>query len=588
MVPLTLGIGCLFACGGGSASGNGASVSDAGSAEGSRSGTTGTGATTGTGGSSSGGTSGSGSGTGTTVTGGTGADAGTGGTGGAQDGGGGDGAAPPAPKCGAPLPAPSSSGVVLQVDECASRHTISDYVYGITFFWDPTASSAAATLQFAKDVRLPLNRLGGDATTRYNWQVDSTNSGEDWYFMAGNGSSTPTPGASNDALVKQDKALGTTTVMTIPIIDYITKSSATNCSYPSSEYPNQDSFNPYATLAGGAKCGNGKSGGNTITDTHVSNHDIPNSTTIQQAWVQHLVGTFGTAANGGVQIYEMDNEPTGWPGVHFDVKPTSPDCTELIQKTQAYASMIKAVDATAAVLGPGDIAPADVFACGSTTNGQAYLAAMAAYEQSHGTRILDYYSMHYPGWANGGGDPIANAQQHVQTHLGWIAANYPGTKLGYDEYNWGDSSTFANALVEVDGLGLFGSAGVSLASFWGLDVTTPTATAFRMYRDYDGSGGSFGDVSIGATSSDTSKLHVYAAERASDGAVTIVVVNRTGNDVASVMAVSNHTPAGSAAVFVFASSSPTALVAQPPMTIADPGNIEMTFAANTATLIAIP
>jgi hypothetical protein len=505
-----------------------------------------------------------------------------------------DGATPPVPvPCGAalPAPAPGQGAVVLQVDACARRHTISDDVYGITFFWDTSASDQAtlqATQQFAKDVRLPVNRLGGDATTRYNWQVDGSNAGEDFYFMAGTGNANPTAGASNDALVALNNSVGAATIMTIPIIDYIDKTSTTNCSYPNSEYPNQDSYNPYVTLSGGDKCGNGKSGGKPIPDTHIASHDIPNDPSIQKAWVQHLVSMFGTAASGGVRIYEMDNEPTGWPGVHFDVRPSAPGCMELIQKTTTYAAAVKSVDPTAAVLGPDDIAPADAFSCMGTTNGQAYLAAMAAYEQANGMRILDYYSMHYPGWSNGGGDPITNAANHIQTHLGWIATEYPGTKLGYDEYNWGDSTTYPNALLEVDGLGLFGQAGVDLASFWGLDVTTPTATAFRLYRSYDGNGSSFGDVSISASSSDTSTLHVYAASRTKDNAVTIVVVNKTTNAVSSALAVSNHTPAGPASVYLFSAANTMSLVAQPSMAIADPGNIPMMFPASSATVLAIP
>ncbi len=519
-----------------------------------------------------------------------------GGSPGTDGGAGSEGGAPPL-MCGPALPAPKLDGsgtVVLQVDECASRHAISDDIYGITFFWD-TASSASdqatlqAQLQYAKQVRLPVNRLGGDATTRYNWQVDSTNSGEDWYFMAGVGSATPTPGATNDAYVKYDNMVGSGTILTIPIIDFITKLSTTNCSYPSSEYPTQDSWNPYVTLSGGIKCGNGKTGGKPITDTHVDNHDIPNTTAIQTAWVQHLVSTFGSAAKGGVRIYEMDNEPTGWPGVHFDVEPTSPTCQDVIQKTQTYASAVKAADPTALVLGPDDIPPADAFSCMGTTNGQAYLAAMAAYEKQNGTRILDYYSMHYPGCCSG--DPIANAATKIKTHLGWIAANYPGTKLGYDEYNWGasgDSSTFPEAILAVDGLGLFGSTGVDLASFWGLSVTTPTATAFELYRNYDGKGGAFGDTSIAATSSDATQLHLYAAERSADGAVTLVVVNKAMADVTSVLSLSNHKPAGPAAVYLFSSAKPTSIVSQPALPIADPGNIAMTIPAGAAELIIVP
>jgi hypothetical protein len=223
-----------------------------------------------------------------------------------------------------------------------------------------------------------------------------------------------------------------------------------------------------------------------------------------------------------------------------------------------------------------------------TTIGQAYLAAMAAYEKQNGTRILDYYAHHYPNCCSG--DPIANAAKKIQTHLGWIAANYPGTKLAYDEYNWtpdGSSSTFPDAILAVDGLGLFGSTGVDLASFWGLDVTTPTATGFALYRNYDGNGGSFGNESIAATSSDDTQLHVYAAERA-DGAVTILLVNKTAADVSSVLALSNHTAAGPADVYLFSAASPTSIVRQPGVTIANPGAIALTVPGGAAELIVVP
>jgi hypothetical protein len=467
------------------------------------------------------------------------------------------------------------------VDVCAARHGISSDIYGATFFW---SSTDTAELQFAKDARLPLNRLGGDATTRYNWQVDASNSGFDWYFMAGGSGSSPVAGASDDAIIALDNMAGAGTIITIPIIDYINKNSAASCSYPKSLYPTQDKYNPYVS-----NCGNGQSAGKPIPNTNVSDHDVPNDPSIQTAWIQHLVGKFGSAAHGGVRIYEMDNEPTGWPGIHFDVRPNAPSCTELQQRTVTYASAVKAADPTAAVLGPDDIPVADDFDCSGTPYGAAYMAAMAAYEKAHGTRILDYYSHHYPGCCSG--DPIANAEQRIKKHQGWIAKYYPSTKLGYDEYNWGaggDSTTFPEALMAVDGLGLFGSYGVDLANFWGLTVTTPTAAAFRLYRNYDGNGASFGDTSVSATSSDKTRLRVYAASRTADDALTIVVINRTGADTPAVMALSNHTPRGSASVFLFSSAQPTSIAPQPSMAIADPGNIAMTFAANTATLLVVP
>ena len=89
-----------------------------------------------------------------------------------------------------------------------------------------------------------------------------------------------------------------------------------------------------------------------------------------------------------------------------------------------------------------------------------------------------------------------------------------------------DGQRFANALATADGLGTFGQQAVDLASFWGLDdATYPSAYAFLIYRNYDGTGSAFGDTSVTATSADTTRLTIYAAQRTADSALTILVVN---------------------------------------------------------------
>src|SRR5581483_11586921 len=63
--------------------------------------------------------------------------------------------------------------VTVAVDAGAARHPISPYVYGVNFA-DPTRMSV---------VPYPLNRWGGNSTTRYNWKTDMHNTGSDWYFL---------------------------------------------------------------------------------------------------------------------------------------------------------------------------------------------------------------------------------------------------------------------------------------------------------------------------------------------------------------------------------------------------------------------
>ena len=115
---------------------------------------------------------------------------------------------------------------------------------------------------YQKSARLGVLRWGGDGTTRYNWQVDSSNAGFDWFFMGGDGNANPVPSASPDALVNADNATQSATLLTIPIIPYINNSAAWSCSFPEDGtatnqpvYGAQQSANPYVHPAG-EQCGN--------------------------------------------------------------------------------------------------------------------------------------------------------------------------------------------------------------------------------------------------------------------------------------------------------------------------------------------
>lgn len=56
----------------------------------------------------------------------------------------------------------------------------------------------------------------------------------------------------------------------------------------------------------------------------------------------------------------------------------------------------------------------------------------------------------------------------------------------------------------------------------------PGAFAFRVFLDYDGQQGAFGDISVGASTPDADVVSIFAALRTSDGAVTVVLINKTG------------------------------------------------------------
>jgi len=72
-----------------------------------------------------------------------------------------------------------------------------------------------------------------------------------------------------------------------------------------------------------------------------------------------------------------------------------------------------------------------------------------------------------------------------------------------------------------------------------------------MFRNYDGSqdeGGRFGEQSIEATTSDYDKVAVYASSRASDGKITVMLINKTQDSMETPVDVDN---ANSAEVYVY-------------------------------------
>jgi hypothetical protein len=75
-----------------------------------------------------------------------------------------------------------------------------------------------------------------------------------------------------------------------------------------------------------------------------------------------------------------------------------------------------------------------------------------------------------------------------------------------------------------------------------------------MYRNVDGNGAGFGEISIRAASADPGKLAVYAARRATGGALTVMVINKTGAAQQSTLSLQGFAPAGSAQVFRYSAA----------------------------------
>ena len=518
-----------------------------------------------------------------------------------------------------PTPVPPTAGPDLTVDAGTARHSIDRNIYGMNF----------ADENLAADLTLPVRRWGGNSTSRYNWQTNVQNTGSDWYFE-----NIPVgTGNTADDFVAQNVRTGTNTLMTIPLIGWTPKNPSPAdhpyaCGFRVSKYGAQQSTDPWDT-----NCGNGvkPNGSTNVTGNTPSDTSTAIDPSFVTGWINHLVATYGTAASGGVAFYNLDNEPMLWNSTHRDVHPNPTTFDEMKTRTEAYAAAVKAADPGAKTLGPAEWGWCGYFFSaldGCTPDGPDraahggmdfvpwYLQQLQAYETAHGTRILDYLDLHfYPQgdgiFADGQGNAAVQALRLRSTRglwdssyvdeswIGqpiymiprmhdWVNTYYPGTKLALSEYSFGAMGYMNGALAQADALGIFGREGLDMATLWGPPTTSqPGAYAFRMYLNYDGSHSAFGDTGVSASSADQSRVAVYAAQRSSDQALTLMIVNKTGRGQITNLSLAGFTPSGDAQVYQYSAANLNAIQHLPDQPVTASG-FSATYPANSITLVVIP
>ena len=527
-----------------------------------------------------------------------------------------------APGTTSPVRRTASAPVTLTVDAATGRHPISPLIYGVNF------ASQVAGLGTA--FRVPVDRWGGNSTSTYNYTNHTYNTGSDWYFE----NIVATGDGTLDSLIRTDRKRHSASLVTVPMLGWVSKDSPSQhpftCSFPKTAFPTQASFDYWDP-----NCGNGVDGSTDLTadPTTTSTAVGPG---FDRSMVEHLVSSYGRASHGGVGFYELDNEPDLWNSTHRDVHPQPLSEDELWSRSEATAVAVKAADPTAKVVGPSDWGwcayyYSAVDSCGSSTKdrdahgglpmGAWYLRQFARAQHSLGKRLLDYFDEHfYPQETGVALSPAGNAATQalrlrstrslwdptyvdqswisqadggkplawIRTMRSWVARYYPGTKTAISEYNWGALDSMNGALAQADVLGIFGRERLDLATLWGpTKATDPWAYAFRMYRNYDGHGGQFGSESVRAYSTNQGRLAVYAATRGRRGALTVMVVNKTGSALRSPI-VLRHVVAGPRAqVYRYSAADLHAIVHAPAVAVRR-ARIVTTYPADSITLLVLP
>jgi len=502
-------------------------------------------------------------------TGGTGATAG-GDAGAAGDAGeGGEGAAP-------------AREVQLTVNTGADIHSISPLIYGMNPGRVPCDQAG---------VRFGLCRLGGSRWSTYNWENNASNSGIDACFQNdGALAANDTPGSAvSDTLAVAD-AVGASTVVTLPLLDYVAADKLggdpnVECSGDVRETPD------YLTARFDA---NRSHKGAPLSVTP----DTADGFVNQDEFVAFLRDTAGSAP----VMFSLDSQPGIWNLVHEPVHPVRPTYDEVVERNVEYATMVRDIWPSTPIFGYGGYGWFDFVSLQESpefeTKGDFidyYLSGLKTASEADGRRLIDYLDVHWYSEVYADGqrivtDALSQALTRARVQAprslwdlsyvedSWITegyllgapialiprlrekidANYPGTNLSIGEWTYGGGSHVSGAIATADALGIFGREGVAAAAWVSTSANEAFSLgAFRIFRNYDGSGAEFGDRSVRANSSDDSLASVYASVASTNAAhLVIVAINKSASPLPATINVTHASALASAKVYRIDQDSP--------------------------------
>lgn len=480
----------------------------------------------------------------------------------------------------------SEFSVTVKLD-ASQTHLISPLIYGIA---DPTTANADKI----EWLGATLARWGGNARSRHNWEINDSNTGVDAQFQNVK-QGDDTPGSASLGFLNRNSNLNLASILTIPTLGWVAKDGESQSKDvpahggPAVDKGSDAAFTQFADGTWQKPYDPAANRQLTSVQSLPSKGgpfayppDLNDGKVYQDEWVAYLKATRDKSEQP--MIYAMDNEPELWADdTHVDVRPARLGYDDRLANFLDYARAVKKADPDGLIAGPeswgvtgyiysaldegGDQfqAAADQAAHGGTPFIEWFLKSVADSDKQSGSRSLDVLTIHYypSGGEYTGGNDAATQAQRVQAPralwdgnyiaTGWVAgtewgnlalltrmknyidANYPGTKLGLTEWNFGGEDDISGAIATADALGIFGSQGLYMASYWGEpDKDSPAGWAFRMYRNYDGKGAQFGSRSVKTVSSDTEMFSAYGALDESGSKLTVMLINKDPKRTAEV------------------------------------------------------
>ncbi len=495
------------------------------------------------------------------------------------------GAPPPPPP---PPPPPATGDVAFTIDGSAT-HQISRYIYGGNFINEAGAfNNATVPTEFT------FNRMGGNRMTAYNWENNHSNAGNDYFYQnSPDGISGTTTGGSVSRRATPTFARGQAFMATVSMIGYVSADGC-NCNVGITD---ADRATRLATRFKVSRAAKGSLFTLTpsASDAIVYQDEFVNwFESTYPGRSTHPTAPVFYSLDNEPDIWHSTHKEINSDLNDNASTPRLQTYTSFTDTSIVYARAIKAVAPNALVFGPATAtytgisllgrypSPDPVYGTQNFTD--IYLDKMRTASAAAGRRLLDVFDVHYyPEMGTSSGAIVndyatqddAMIQARVQaprslwdptyTDNSWvpsatggpvrliprlrdqIAARYPGTKLAITEYYYGRGGDISGGVAQADVFGIFGREGVFAASIWpfagvwaapyngdGNKAYAYVFGALKMFRNYDGAGGAFGDLGLRATTSDIVTSSVYASRDAAGNLVLVAINKATSPKVASI------------------------------------------------------
>lgn len=452
--------------------------------------------------------------------------------------------------------AENSKTVNVKIDALSEKKLISPYIYGINYDADISGLTFFSVKQ------------GGDRFSSYNWENNFSNSGTKWFNTSDNAL------VSNFSLAEQKQP-----AMAIRNLYNIFTSTGVSfqvTTLPMCGYVAADGNGPIldTQIAPSSRWKELKIKKNQPLSLEP---DLSDESVYLDEYINYIISQYGKSTSpSGIKGYALDNEPDLWSSSHPAMHPELSSPEELIAKSVELAETIKALDKNALVFG-GEFSGIDAFVSYNNHDNwikikgdfswfvDYYLSEMKNASSLKRQRLLDVLDLHYYSAAGNGASTVCGNSDYSDAQMNAIRIQsprtlwdgtytepgrvgesflqylpllptlqasinkyYPGTKIGFSEYNFGGGGHISGGISEADALGIFGREGVYFACLRpnAGDISYQKA-AINLFTNYDGNGSAFGNTSIKAETSDAENSSVYASiNDGSEDVLKIILINK--------------------------------------------------------------